>query len=387
MTLLNTAETTSKIQTLQVCLLFAAVVIVGSNAFVLSPILTEVANGLGAETTQIAWAISAFGGATALSSFFLSPVIDRVPPRWTLGGAAALLAVAQLLSGASQNWVWLCLAQAVAGVAVGVLLPGTYAITAATAPPGRDAARLGIVLTGWSLSLVLAVPMAAFIAAYVGWRSVYIFLAVMSLCVSLGLFLVLRSEEVGQGKRTSSLHALRLPGIGFLLLIIFGYMTAFYGTFAFFGEGVRQAFDLSSEGSGLFVLAYGAGFGVAGIGLGIVSPDITRRYLLLVLVGIACVYAIWRFALTEPRFAFMTAVAWGFLNQLGLNALVVSLNRRAQSARGAVMGLNGGVTYSAVFAGPVVMGFVYAASGFQTVAMLAACIVGSAAILVYASKT
>jgi predicted MFS family arabinose efflux permease len=295
--------------------------------------------------------------------------------------------VAQILSGASQNWVFLCFAQVIAGVAVGVLLPGTYAITAATAPQGRETARLGIVLTGWSLSLVLAVPMAAFIAAHCGWRAVYIFLAVISACVSLGLFLVLRSEGVAQGKRASPLYALRLPGIRFLLLVIFGYMTAFYGTFAFFGEGVRLAFDLSSKGVGLFVLAYGAGFGIAGIGLGIISPEITRKYLLSVLLGIACVYAIWRFALTEPSFAFMTAVMWGALNQLGLNALVVSLNRRAQSARGAVMGLNSGVTYSAVFAGPVVMGFVYTASGFQSVAMLAACIVGAAAILVYASKS
>lgn len=381
------SQITSKIQNFQVCLLFAAVVIVGSNAFVLSPILTEVANGLRAQATQIAWAISAFGGATALSSFLLSPVIDRVAPKWTLGGAAAVLSVAQILSGASQNWVFLCFAQVIAGVAVGVLLPGTYAITAATAPQGRETARLGIVLTGWSLSLALAVPMAAFIAAHCGWRAVYIFLAVISACVSLGLFLVLRSEGVAQGKRASPLYALRLPGIRFLLLVIFGYMTAFYGTFAFFGEGVRLAFDLSSKGVGLFVLAYGAGFGIAGIGLGIISPEITRKYLLSVLLGIACVYASWRFALTEPSFAFMTAVMWGALNQLGLNALVVSLNRRAQSERGAVMGLNSGVTYSAVFAGPVVMGFVYTASGFQSVAMLAACIVGAAAILVYASKS
>ncbi|RVV97631.1 MFS transporter [Mesobaculum littorinae] len=379
MTFFKSAEQASKVQFYQVCMLFAAVVLVGSNAFVLSPILTEVGRGLETEPYRIAWAISAFGGATALSSFFLSPVIDRMPPRWTLGGAAGLLALAQLLSSVSQSWVWLCLSQAGAGVAVGVLLPGTYATTAATAPPGRDAARLGIVLTGWALSLVLAVPAAAFIAAHAGWRTVYILLATMSACVSCGLFFAMRGEEIEAGERSSPGRALGLPGVAFLLLIIFAYMTAFYGTFAFFGEGVRQAFDLSAQGSGLFVLAYGLGFGSAGIGLGAVSPRISRRYLLSVLVAIAGVYALWRFALSMPPIAFVTAVAWGFLNQLGLNALVVSLNRQAQSARGAVMGLNSGVTYSAVFIGPVLMGYVYTKSGFPAVVTFAAIIVAAAA--------
>ena len=58
----------------------------------------------------------------------------------------------------------------------------------------------------------------------------------------------------------------------------------------------------------------------------------------------------------------------GMLNQLGLNAMVVSLNRQASDARGAVMGLNSAVTYSAVFAGPMIMGPIYAGFGFAAVA-------------------
>ncbi len=361
-------------------MLFAAVVLVGANAFVLSPILTEVGRGLGSEPYRIAWAISAFGGATALSSFFFSPVIDRFAPRWTLAAAAATLAFAQAIGGASQSWIWLCLSQVVAGLAVGVLLPGTYATAAATAPVGREAARLGIVLTGWALSLVLAVPVAAFVAAHVGWRSVYWLLAAMSAAVAVGLFLVMGGEIIAAGERTSPRWALRLPGVPFLLAVIFCFMTAFYGTFAFLGEGVRRAFDLSPEGSGLFVLAYGLGFGLAGIGLGLVAPRTSRAYLLAVLWAVAGVYVLWRVALGAPWLAFLTAIAWGALNQLGLNVFVVSLYRRASAARGAVMGLNSGVTYSAVFVGPLVMGSVYTAAGFPAVVMAAAAIVSAAAV-------
>jgi predicted MFS family arabinose efflux permease len=66
---------------------------------------------------------------------------------------------------------------------------------------------------------------------------------------------------------------------------------------------------------------------------------------------------------------------------MGLNALVVSLNRHAAEARGAVMGLNSAVTYSAVFAGPLVMGPVYAGSGFTSVSALAAVFVAIGALV------
>lgn len=366
----------------QVAALLAAVLLVGSNAFVLSPILSEVADGLASEAFQIAWAISAFGAATAVSALMFGGVIDRMPAGRVLGGAALLLALAQAASATSGNWVQLCLSQAVAGVAVGLLLPGTYAMATATAPAGREAARLGLVLTGWALSLALAVPLAAFVADHFGWRMVYVLLAGFSVLVGFGLMLSLRGVR-GEAAmaRTPPWRALRLPGIAPLLVVMFTFMTAFYGSFAFFGEGIRAAFGLSTQGTGVFVLAYGLGFGMAGLGLGLIAPPITRGYILLVLLGVAASYAGWRFALTTPALAFAAAMIWGILNQLGLNALVVSLTRRAASLRGAVMGLNSAVTYSAVFAGPVIMGPVHAGAGFAAVSGFAAILVLAGALV------
>ena len=369
--------------TLQVPAFFAAVVLVGANAFVLTPILSEVAASLGGETYEVAASISTFGAATAVSAFLLAPLVDRVQARHALGGAALLLALAQAASGLSQSWQALCVAQALAGIAVGVLLPGTYATASATAPPGREAARLGIVLTGWALSFVLAVPLAALIAERAGWRMVYVLLAAISALTAAGLAIVLRGVRIGAARRSSPWTALRLPGVLPLLVVNFGYMTAFYGSFAYFGEGIRAAFDFSADGAGLFVLAYGLGFGIAGIVLGRVAPAITRGYLVAVLLVLAGVYLLWRPALAEPVAAFAAAMAWGAINQLGLSALVVSLNRRAGDSRGAVMGLNSAVTYSAVFAGPMLMGQIYARTGFAGITTLSAAIVVASAGLAW----
>ncbi|RCK30109.1 MFS transporter [Thalassospira lucentensis] len=375
MTQQNAEINPNAIAQVKVLALLGAVLLVGANSFVLSPILSEVAFSLATETYHVAWAISAFGAATAVSALTLAGMIDRMSVGRVLGSAALLLAVAQVSSGLSEHWIWLCLSQALAGVAVGILLPGSYATATATAPKGREAARLGVVLTGWALSLVVAVPAAAFITEHVGWRMVYFLMAGLSVLVA-GILVVLLSDiRGGVSTRTSPLRALRLPGVWPLLAVMLVYMTAFYGSFAFFGVGIRHAFDLTAQGSGVFVLAYGVGFGVMGFVLGMVSPKITRGYLCLVLLAIATSYGTWGLTLQSQISAVAGTAIWGMLNQLGLNALVVSLNRQASDARGAVMGLNSAVTYSAVFAGPMVMGPIYAASGFTLVTGVGAVLV------------
>ncbi|MCC9624443.1 MFS transporter [Thalassospira sp. MA62] len=366
--------------------LLGAVLLVGANSFVLSPILAEVADSLGAATYQIAWAISAFGAATAVSALTLAGVIDRFPASRVLGCAALVLAIAQVLGALSMHWVWLCLSQALAGVAVGVLLPGSYAMTTATAPKGREAARLGVVLTGWAMSLVVAVPLAAFVTEHAGWRMVYFGMAVLSVLVAVVLWIGLSDVRTPATKRTSPIRALQLPGVRRLLVVMFGYMTAFYGNYAYFGDGMRQVFGLSAQGSGIFVLAYGAGFGIAGLVLGMVSPTVSRRYLSCVLIAISVWYCSWFVTLNSQITALVGTSIWGMLNQLGLNGLVVTLNRKAADARGAVMGLNSGVTYSAVFAGPMVMAPIYAGYGFGIVAAVGAVLVFSGGLLIWRSK-
>jgi len=376
-------ENPNAIAQVKVLSLLGAVLLVGANSFVLSPILSEVAFSLATETYHVAWAISAFGAATAVSALTLAGMIDRMPVGRVLGGAAILLAVAQVSSGLSEHWIWLCLSQAMAGVAVGILLPGSYATATATAPKGREAARLGVVLTGWALSLVVAVPAAAFITEHFGWRMVYFLMAGLSVIVAGVLMAFLADLRGGKSTRTSPIRAIMLPGVRQLLAVMLAFMSAFYGSFAFFGVGVRAAFDLTAQGSGIFVLAYGVGFGVMGFVLGMISPKITRGYLCVVLLAIAASYGTWGLTLQSQITALAGTAIWGMLNQLGLNALVVSLNRQASEARGAVMGLNSAATYSAVFAGPMIMGPIYDMAGYAMVTGVGAVFVAMAAIVMW----
>ncbi|MGQ3031454.1 MAG: MFS transporter, partial [Ferrovibrionaceae bacterium] len=137
---------------------------IGSNSLLLSPLLPQVATSLGTTPLRVSWASAAYGGATALSAFFLAPRIDGLGLRRAVMLGLAALIAATAGAALSPHWLWLVAAQALAGLGAGIALPATYALASVVALPGQEAKTVGRVLSGWAVSLVAGIPIAAFIA-------------------------------------------------------------------------------------------------------------------------------------------------------------------------------------------------------------------------------
>ncbi|HYE01495.1 MAG TPA: MFS transporter [Alphaproteobacteria bacterium] len=360
-------------------ILMAAVAAVGSNALALSPILGDVAADLGATPAAVARAAAAYGAATALSALLLSPRVDRFGPARALRRAMAVLALAMLGAMLAPHWIALAGAQALAGLAAGVALPAAYALATALAPPGEGARLLGRVLFGWSVSLVAAIPLLAALAQAAGWRACFLLLAAIAAAVGLGARAL---PAAGRAEAAAApggpLAPLRIPTVPTLLGVCLLFMTAFYGVYAFFGEHVRAAHGGGAGAAGLAVLAYGIGFGVAGLGDGLVDRLGPRRVLPAALLAVAAVYAAMPAVAAYPGLVALAA-AWGFGNHFGLNILVLLLSSARPAARGAVLGLNAAVTYLGALLGAAGLGEVYARAGFAAVAAAAALLLALAA--------
>lgn len=363
---------------LQTAILTGGIAVVGSNSLVLSPILGDVAAAIGATPVAVSRAIAAYGGATAVSAFFLAPQIDRIGPRrGLLAGMAALLA-ATLLSAGAVHWAMLTAAQALAGFGAGVILPSIYTLATTIAPPGQASRVLGRVLTGWSISMVAGVPAAAVVAEGLGWRAVFLMLAALAALALPGIArLPATSRPNAPRPGLSALIApLAWPGVPALLAICLAFMSAFYGVYAFIGDHVRATLGLSSGQAGIVVLTYGIGFGAASLGDGLIDRLGPRRIFPIVFVAVAAIYAL--MLPGSHHFATIAAITalWGFTNHFGLNILVLLLSQARPEARGAVLGLNSAVTYLGVLLGTGLAGIAYAGAGFAPVALgaTAACL-------------
>ncbi|MDA8870039.1 MFS transporter [Rhizobiaceae bacterium] len=369
--------------------LLFGIAVIGSNALVLSPILTDVARDLGTTPTIVARAIAINGGASAISALLLGFSIDRYGVRTVLVACSMLLAAGTFGSAFATSWVWLCVAQAAAGLAAGAMLPAIYAVATTTGRPDEGARILGRVLTGWSLSLVVGVPVSALIAQHFGWHSSFVVLGCLSLLAALGFTTMPASDALVRENAATGVdgdaeirphRGLKIPGVPALLVAQFLFMTAFYGTYSFFGDYLRTVLHLSTSMAGLVVLSYGVGFGLATLGDGLLDRHGPAKVLPFALGLVAFAYATMPFVAVSLAGVFVTASSWGFANHFVLNTVVSRLSALGGPARGRVLGLNTATTYAGALVGPLMLGALYSFGGFAALATGASACVTIAAI-------
>src|SRR5206468_2760364 len=174
--------------------------------------------------------------------------------------AMAVLAVALVLSALAPGVTLLVAAQLIAGIASGVALPAIYGGAASVAPRGRESRTIGIVLTGWTLSMVAGVSLSALVADLVNWRAVYAIVAALALAALLAVSLGGRDRTVS-GSSPLPLAALGTPGVKRLLVACAAFMTAFYGVYGYLGDHLHEGLGQSVSVNGLAALIYGVGFG------------------------------------------------------------------------------------------------------------------------------
>lgn len=341
--------------------LIAAIGIIGSNSLALSPMAASVAAGFGAEPADVLRASAAYGIGTAGAALTLAPLADRFGAARTLAAALALLAVALGASAAAPHTFALVLAQGLAGIAAGAAIPAAYVRAAESAAPGLEARTLGLVLTGWMLSMVAGVSLASLVADHLGWRVVYAILALGTSLLVLGL--VRRMPAARPGHATSPLGALRVPGIGRALFSVSVLSLGFYGTYSYVGTAIQTELGRSASAAGLLPLLYGLGFGVSAVFDRTLDRAGPRRALPVAAVTIAAVYLL--MAAGSGSFTILVALAfvWGVFQHMGLTLTVMRLTALDPARRGAIMGLNSAAMYAGVFGGALLFRPLFEAGG------------------------
>ncbi|AZO31771.1 MULTISPECIES: MFS transporter [unclassified Mesorhizobium] len=352
-------------------LLTGCIAVIGSNSLVLGPIAPAVAASFGTSVPAVMTAAAAFGLGTSASALFLARYIDRIGARRMLQGALLLLALALVASALAPTVTALVAAQLVAGVAAGIAMPAIYASSAAIAPPGRESGTIGVVLTGWTLSMVAGVSLSAVLADLIHWRAVFATVALLAGTAVAGLTMSSLRDTRKSGPAPSPLGALAVPGIIPLLIACGAFMTAFYGVYGYLGDHLHKDLGEPVSANGLAAIAYGLGFGAAALLDGIIDRLGARRVMPVAYLLVAAVYV--AMALVSGGFGplMATIAAWGLANHFGLNVLVMRLTALDPARRGTIMGLNSAVTYLAVTVGTAGFGPLYTGLGFANCALIA----------------
>ena len=367
------------------CLATFAVTSAGATR---APFVLMMAHDLDVGMPLVANLVSMTATAYGFASVLGGRLSDRIGRRPLLVVAPFALGLAMVLVAQAGSFVEVALWATIAGGCAGTFMAVVFAEVSALVDDTRRGRALGWVMNSQSLTLLVGVPLAAWMGSMIGWRGWNA--CVGGLAVAAGLSVLLTTQPRFKraphpaARRTAfrgalSPRILALLGANIAERICYGLAAVYYAAF------LQTTYDLALAELALPLALFAAG-NIAGTTLGGQLAD--RRgdrlgtFALAMAAASAAALALFLWHPTAAA-SVILAFFYAFLNALGRPSLMAALADVPDEVRGTVMGLSSASAsvglIGAAGLGAVVIGW----AGFEGFGPLAATValIGSAGVL------
>jgi DHA1 family inner membrane transport protein len=341
----------------------ASLAVVGAQASMVSGGMT---------VAQAAELVAVFALTFSLGAPLAQVLIGHRRRRDVLIGGLLILALGSVLCAVAPSYGWLLAARVLAGLGATVVGPMASSIGAGIVPPERQGHALAVVFSGIAIASVLSVPLAISASAALGWRVVFVGLAVLAGAAALLVWLTV--DDQSRGIRLDLrrlLKALTHPATGTGLAVIFFQVSAYFVTYTLITALLRDRFGAdTATASGIMF-----GFGILGVAGNWLAQRLALRFganrllyaamgtMLPVFLALAVVPAYW-WAPVLPLLVWALAQDVFYPSQ---QRRVVELE---PEIRGLVLALNSSGLFAGIALGSFLGGRVAQASGVATLPVI-----------------
>ena len=287
--------------------------VTGTSEFVVSGILDIISDDLRISIPVAGQLITIYSLFYAVGALFLVMATSKLNRKKVLLSAISMFIAGNVLAFFSHHFMLLMLSRVIMAMSGGLYIVLATNYAAQLAPPEKKGSAMATVITGFTVSLVLGVPIGTFLAGYVDWHAIFLIIAIGTTCLLFLLYRLLPPMEghsyVPFKQQMQILQDRRvLSGLATTAFWILGYTMVF----AYISPLLRQTsgFTLELTSIALLVLGISAFIGSRFGGYAVdqwgpnrtISISITVQMLML-------------FALSFTQFSvvgvFITLAIWG----------------------------------------------------------------------------
>jgi DHA1 family inner membrane transport protein len=350
-------------------LLAFANLVIGSGAFVVSSLVTLIAEDLGTSVAAAGQAMTAYALSTAALAPALLISTGRWPRRSALLAALALFAVGNLVCALAPNLAVLLAGRVLMGLGA-VFTPIAAGIAIALVDPARRGQALAYVFLGMSLSYVVGIPLGAWFGFAWGWRWAVAAAAVVTAGVMLLVVWLVPRDVKAPGASFAGLGALLTqPTVLWPMVMTLLYFTAIFCVFSYIAAVLQSLNETTPALLSLTLSLFGVAGAVGTVVGGWANDRFGPRRTLIVQLSLlaammACV------PLTAGAYPLTLAVllVWG---TAGFGMMVPQQSRLAAAAGSQAplaLSLNTSMLYGGTAIGAVVGGVAGTELGFARIA-------------------
>lgn len=262
------------------------------DAQVIAPLLPEIAKELGTTDGWVGRTVSGYALAAASAALLIGPLSDGFGRRRFLIAASAVVGAGSAVVALTPSFLGFAIARIVTGAGAGIISALVVAAIADAVPYERRGRSMGWVAVAYFAAPVLGVPLATWVAGWVGWRANYIAFAIAGVMFSAAVYLWFRegarSSAVARprGSRYRSFLGSRSTAAG--AISAFFVTGGVAGFLLFLGAYLRNEVGLTLGEVGFVFLLCGVGSLGGAMGAGHVADRVGKlRVALAGSIGLA----------------------------------------------------------------------------------------------------
>lgn len=364
--------------------LVAAIATVGATIFAISPLLPDIAASFGVAAAQAGWLIGVYGLSMAIVAPTVGLLARRLPRARVIVAGLLLFALVWLLAAATRRFDALLGLTLLAGAATGAVIPATYAYAGDLSTFAHRGQVMGRIVSGWSIAILLVVPVMAIASQAIGWQGAFAGLAVAALLAALMLAVAPRPVDMaaadGQGAGEvpaelpvgPSLRRVLSHRPTLFVLAVNGIdMGAFYAVYAFLGNEMRRVNDWGAAPVGFAIAAYGAGLLIVTLNGRLIDRIGKTRSAVAALAALGALLSGLPWLVGAPALLVPAIVAWGCTQGVFFTAITSLATEQIPELRGVVTAMLSGATYLGVTLFSPLAVLLYERAGFPAVGALA----------------
>lgn len=232
--------------------------LVGTSEYIIAGILDRIAATMHISLIAAGQLITVFSLVYALGTPVIIALTSRFDRRKLLLYFLGLFVIANVLAFLLPGYEWFIAARVLMALGAGVVVVTALTVASKIASEGKQASAIATVITGFTASLIVGVPLGRLVAASWDWKLVFAgiaFLGLLSMLVIASTIPPLEAEAHVPLKKQLSL--LKQPRIGLALLVTFFWLGGYSITYTYISPYLIEISGMSEALLSTTLLAFG----------------------------------------------------------------------------------------------------------------------------------
>lgn len=326
---------------ISIVLLAMSCFVIGTAEFVIMGILPDVAQDLNISIPKAGWLITAYALGMAFGGTTFALVASKLKRKTALIALLAVFGLCNALCGYAPGYGMLVVARVLAASAQGAFFGIGAVMAASLVPPNRQASAVAMMLTGITLANVLGVPLGTALGHWLGWRTPFLAIALLSIAGTFGLAAALPSSRDEQKvDLATEIAALADRRIWISLASTVLFTTAIFPVFTYVAPLLQEETGLSSDWVAITLLGIGVGMTIGSYLGGRLSDWSLETALTAIPLAIAVATIALRWTSHDFAAAELNWLVWGCATFAAIPTSQVSVMRFGSKAPNLVSTLN-----------------------------------------------